>query len=74
MVIYSINSDIYSQYKLFSKTNINAFATTQLIILDVRTGLVPFTTITTKDFQDKKNDKELNESEAVNRIKNHAGL
>lgn len=74
VVIYSINSDIYSQYKLFSKTSIKAFATTQLIILDVRTGLVPFTTIVTKDFQDKKNETDLNESEASNRIKNQAVL
>lgn len=74
VVIYSINSDIYSQYKLFSKTNIKAFATTQLIILDVRTGLIPFTTIITKDFQDKKNGSDLNESEASTRIKNQAVL
>lgn len=74
VVIYSINSDIYSQYKLFSKTSIKAFATTQLIVLDVRTGLVPFTTIITKDFQDKKNDTDLNESEATNRIKNQSVL
>jgi hypothetical protein len=74
VVIYSINSDIYSQYKLFSKTDIKAFATTQLIILDVRTGLVPFTTIITKDFQDKKSDSDLNENEARNRIKNQAVL
>lgn len=74
VVIYSINSDIYSQYKLFSKTSIKAFATTQLIILDVRTGLVPFTTIITQDFQDKKNGTDLNESEATNRIKNQAVL
>jgi len=74
VVIYSINSDIYSQYKLFSKSTIKAFATTQLIVLDVRTGLVPFTTIVTKDFQDKKNETDLNESEATNRIKNQAVL
>jgi len=59
---------------LFSKTSIKAFATTQLIILDVRTGLVPFTSIVTKDFQDKKNEIDLNESEAINRVKNQAVL
>ena len=74
VVIYSINSDLYSQYKIFSKTSIKAFATTQLIILDVRTGLVPFTSIVTKERTDKKNDKDLNETEAANRIKNEAVL
>ena len=74
VVIYSINSDIYSHYRLFSKTDIKAFATTQLIIMDVRTGLIPFTTIVTKDFQDKKSDSDLNENETRNRIKNQAVL
>lgn len=73
-VIYSINSDIYSQYKLFAKTDIKAFATTQLIILDVQTGLIPFTTIVTKDFKDKKNSTDLNDNEAASRIKNQAVL
>jgi len=74
VVIYSINSDLYSKYKMFSKADIKAFATTQLIILDVKTGLIPFTTIVTKDVQSKKTDNELNNSEAANRIKNEAVL
>ncbi|MGF1636291.1 MAG: hypothetical protein ACFCUU_04405 [Cyclobacteriaceae bacterium] len=73
-VIYTINSDLYSQYKLFSKTNIKAFATTQLIILDIRTGLVPFTSIVTKEFEDRKSDSDINELAATNRIKNEAVL
>jgi hypothetical protein len=35
---------------------------------------VPFTTIVTKDFQDKKQNPDLNENEAMNRIKNQAVL
>lgn len=72
VVIYSINSDLYSKYKLFSKSDIKAFATTQLIILDVRTGLIPFSTIVTKEYQSKRQENELNDNEAANRIKNKA--
>lgn len=61
VVVYTINNDFYSKYKLFSKTDLKAFATTQLIILDVKTGLIPFSTIISKDFQDKMNDYDLNE-------------
>lgn len=74
VVIYSINSDLYSKYKLFSKSDIKAFATTQLIILDVRTGLIPFSTIITKEYQSKRQENELNDNEAANRIKNEAVL
>lgn len=73
-VIFSINSDIYSQFKLLTKTNIKAYATTQLIILDVRTGLIPFSIIVTKDFQDTKKVTDFNENDAINRIKNQAVL
>jgi len=60
VIVYSISSDIYTKYKLFSKTDIKAFATTQLILPDVRTGLVPFSTIVAKDvLSQKKNDAVL---------------
>lgn len=74
VVVYSITSDLYSKYKLFSKSEIKAFATTQLIILDVRTGLIPFSTMVTRDFQSKRTENELNDSEAANRIQNEAVL
>ncbi len=74
VVIYSITSDIYSKYKLFTKPDIKAFATTQLILLDVRTGLIPFSTIVTKDVLSQKKKEELDNPEARNRIQNEAVL
>jgi hypothetical protein len=74
VVVYSISSDIYSKYKPFSKPDIKAFATTQLIILDVRTGLIPFSTIVTRDFLSQKKKEELDNAEAATRIQNEAVL
>jgi hypothetical protein len=74
VVIYAITSDIYSKYKVFSKADIKAFATTQLIILDVRTGLIPFSAIVTRDFLSQKNKEELDNAEAASRIQNEAVL
>lgn len=74
VVVYTINSDLYSKYKLFSKSDIKAFATTQLIILDVRTGLIPFSSIVTKEHLSKRQENELNDAEAANRIKHAAVL
>ena len=74
VVVYAIASDIYSKYKLFSKPDIKAFATTQLIIMDVRTGLIPFSTIVTKDFLSQKKKEELDNTEAASRIQNEAVL
>ena len=74
VLVYSITSDIYSKYKLFSRTDIKAFATVQLIILDVRTGLIPFSTIVTKDTVSQKRNEELDVTEARKRIQNEAIL
>ena len=74
VVIYSIASDLYSKYKAFSKPDIKAYATTQLIIMDVRTGLIPFSTISTKDALSQKKKEELENSEAASRVQNEAVL
>lgn len=74
VLVYSITTDIYSKYKLFTKPDIKAFATTQLLLLDVRTGLVPFSTIVTKDQLSKKQENELDNNEATNRIQKEAVL
>ena len=74
VVVYAITSDIYSKYKLFSKPDIKAFATTQLIILDVRTGLIPFSTIVTRNFLSQKKKEELDNAEVASRIQNEAVL
>lgn len=68
VLMYSISSDIYSKYKLFQKQDIKAFVTTQVLILDVRTGLIPFSAISTRDVLSRKKNEELDNSEATSRI------
>ena len=74
VVVYAITSDLYSRYKLFSKPDIKAFATTQLVLLDVKTGLVPFSTIVTRDVLSQKRKEELDNNEAASRIQHEAVL
>lgn len=74
VLVYAINSDVYSKYKVFSSTDIKAFATTQLLMMDVRTGLVPFSDIATKDYSGQKTKDELDIAEARRRIQNEAVL
>lgn len=74
VVVYSISSDIYSRYKIFSNPDLKAFATTQLIVLDVRTGMVPFSTIVTKDQMSKKTKSELDNAQATARVQHEAVL
>ena len=74
VAIYSINSEIYTKSKAFARADIKAFATTQFILLDVKTGLIPFSATITKDYQSRRNETELDDAEARNRIKNETIL
>jgi hypothetical protein len=74
VVVFAVSSDLYSKYKVFSKTDIKAFATTQVFVLDVRTGLVPLTAVSTRDVVSQKKDGELNLQESRQRIQAEAVL
>ena len=74
VLVYSINSDLYSRYKIFSNPDMKAYATIQLVLLDVRTGLIPFSTVVTKDYLSKKNKGEMDISEAMSRVQKEAVL
>ena len=53
LLVYSTTSDIYYKFKTFKKDETKAFATTEVFLMDIRTGLVPFSTVITKDFYTK---------------------
>jgi len=72
VLIYSIKGGTYSKYKMFSANEYKAFATTQILIMDVRTGLVPFSTVVTEDYMSKKQKDDFNDSEAEKRIQEEA--
>ena len=73
-VIFTITTDTYSKYKLLSKADFKCFANTQLVILDIRTGLILFTSVVTKDAMGQKKENELDNSEALKRIQHEAAL
>lgn len=53
LIVYSTTSDIYYKFKAFKKDETKAFATTEVFLMDIRTGLVPFSTVVTKDYYTK---------------------
>jgi hypothetical protein len=61
LLVYSTTSDIYYHSKIIKKDEVKAFATTELFLLDIRTGLIPFSTVVTKDFVAKEIKGELSE-------------
>lgn len=54
VLVFWITSNVYQKYKLFNKDEIKAFATCEVLLLDNRTGVIPFSTIVTRDKLVKK--------------------
>jgi hypothetical protein len=67
LVIYRINSDIYEEYRAFRANRSKAYATVELVLLDVRTGIIPFTAISTKEFQSTKQKSDVTVNDFLKR-------
>jgi len=72
LLVFSVTSDIYYKYRVFSRDEAKAFATTECMLMDIRTALVPFSTIVTKDFYSKKKDSDTNLEELRKRTERMA--
>ncbi len=67
LLVYRVNSDIYSQYRVFSKDQVKAYSTCEIVLLDVRTGLVPFTRVISREKVELMQPSDLNLSETMRR-------
>lgn len=54
LLVFRVTTDTYSKYRTFTKDKVKAYSTCELVLLDVRTGLVPFTRVATKEQLEQK--------------------
>ncbi|HVU58131.1 MAG TPA: hypothetical protein VHD83_23890 [Puia sp.] len=74
VLVYSVSGDYYSRYKFFKGPDMKAFATTELLLMDVRTGLIPFSTTVTRDVLTQKTKEDLDVEQTRDRVLNEAAL
>ncbi len=67
LLVYRINSDIYQEYRVFKAKKSKAYATVEIVLLDVRTGIIPFTAISTKEYQSTKNRNDTSDGDFLKR-------
>lgn len=72
LLVYRITSDIYHKAKLFSSDRVKAYSTCEAVLLDVRTGIIPFTSVTTNEAQVKKEKQDLEITETMRRAESLA--
>jgi hypothetical protein len=59
---------------MFTQDQVKAYCTCEAVLLDVRTGLIPFTTIITRDKSDQKEKGDLDLNETMRRAESAAVL
>lgn len=69
LLVFQITSDIYREYKLFRKDRAKAYSTCEAVLLDVRTGLIPFASVATREHLElqEKSDMKMQEDNAAGR-------
>ena len=74
LLIFRLTSDIYYDYVLFGKDKAKAYCTCEFVLFDVRTGIIPFTIIITKDILEKEKSDDANTDELMKRAEKIASL
>lgn len=74
LLVYRITSDTYSQYRAFAKDKLKAYSTCEIVVLDIRTGLVPFTRVLSREREELKKGTDLDLSETMRRAEQGAAL
>jgi hypothetical protein len=66
VLVYRTYSRTYERQKLFGQDQTHAYCTLEALLIDTRTGVIPFSTIVTEDFSAKraKGDVDFNETVA----------
>jgi hypothetical protein len=74
LIVYAISSDIYYKYRMFQKNQAKAFATCETILLDTRTGVIPHSSVVTKEALVVKSEQDLSDTETRKKAEREAIL
>jgi hypothetical protein len=68
LLIYQASCRTYEKYRLLSPDKLRSYCTVEAVLLDTRTGIVPFTATSSRDFIAEKSDADLNLMETMRRV------
>jgi hypothetical protein len=72
LLIYRTYSNVYEKYVFLGRDKVKAYCSVEAVLLDVRTGIIPFTNIVTEVFEDRKEDEDITNEEMLLRAENMA--
>ena len=65
ILVYKINSNIYSKYRAFKGNEYKAFSTIEMVLIHTRTGVIPYTHIETQEAFRRKSREDTDGNEAI---------
>lgn len=72
ILVFSLDSDLYYQYRAFKKDDAKAFATCEAVLMDIRTGIIPHSSVVTREFYGKKDPTDLSLDVMRRRVQNRS--
>lgn len=74
LLVFRSSGDLYERYRLFRSNEYKAYATCEALLLDVRTGAIPFTTVVTTEVLTERRDGDFTSADAARRAVEEATL
>jgi len=74
VMVLKLSTDVYERYRMFQSSQAKAFCTCEGFLFDVRTGLIPFSKIITRDFLATQEKADANFTETMVRAQKEAAL
>ncbi len=74
LLVFRVGSDTYWKYRVFAKDKVKSYSTCELVLLDLRTGLVPFTRVVSREQLEVKQPSDLDVSETMRRAEQTAAV
>ena len=72
LLIYQPSCRTYEKYRFLSPDKVKSYCTVEAVLLDTRSGIVPFTATASRDFIAEKSDTDLNLIETMRRVELNA--
>ena len=74
LLVFRTSGDLFERYRFFRSNEFKAYATCEALLLDVRTGAIPFTTVVTAEVTTAKQDADFTDADASRRAVEEATL
>ncbi|MTB50872.1 hypothetical protein [Lewinella sp. W8] len=72
LLVFTVGSDLYSEFKLFKRDDLKAYATAEALLLDVRTGIIVFAQTVSTEATGQREESDTGNNDVARRVQAEA--